>query len=286
MRRRNLLIFFFIIIINLFLDAKSLKILWWNVKNLFDTIDEPLKDDDVLSKKEYHDKTNLVSEKIKEIDADVVGLAEIENIEVLKDIAAISGYRYYYLIEGNDPRGIDICLLSKFEVNYISHKDEPIPFKENVNYKFSRDCPEALFYFNNEKIYILLNHLKSKKDDEEGNELKKQVAQVKGILDIILSIYQKEKKAPNIIVMGDLNSERFSEPLNILEKSGLKIINYFYNEKKVFTYKYKNKLTTLDYFILNDVLYNKIKNKKISNNKSNGIEKISDHYPLLLEIDL
>lgn len=285
MRRKSLLIFFFIIIINLFLNAKSLKILWWNVKDLFDTIDEPSKDDIVLSKKEYNDKTNLVSEKIKKIDADVVGLAEIENISILKDIATISGYQYYYLIEGNDPRGIDICLLSKFKVTYISHKDQPTPYKENENYKFSRDCPEGLFYFNNEKIYILLNHLKSKVGEEE-KEVKKQVAQVKGILDIILSIYQKEKKAPNIIVMGDLNSERFSEPLNILEKSGLKIINYLYNEKKMYTYKYRNKYITLDYFILNDILYNKIQNRKLINYTSKDIEKISDHYPLLLEIDL
>ncbi len=285
MRRKSLLIIFFIISFNIFLNAKNLKILWWNVKDLFDTINEPLKDDSILSKKEYNDKTNMVSEKIKQINADVVGLSEIENISVLKDIANKSGYPYYYLIEGNDPRGIDICLLSKWEVTYISHKDQPAPYNENTNYKFSRDCSECIFYFNNEKIYILLNHLKSKTDNDE-EDLKKQVAQVKGILDIILTIYNKEKTQPNIIVMGDLNSERFSEPLNILEKSGLKIINYLYNEKKLYTYKYQNKLITLDYFILNEILFNKTKYRKLKNYTGKDLEKISDHFPLLLEIDL
>ena len=51
--------------------------------------------------------------------------------------------------------------------------------------------------------------------------------------------------------------------LDNLEKSGLKIINYLYGEKKMYTYKYRNKFITLDYFILNDVLYNKTKYRKL-----------------------
>ena len=184
MKRRFLAVLFFVFLINLFLNSEKLKILWWNVYNLFDTIDDTSKDDTILTDREYKKKINNISKVLKSINADLIGLTEIENIKILDDIAGISGYRFFYLIEGNDPRGIDICLLSKWEVNYISHKDFPVPYKGNKNYKFSRDCPECSFIFNGEKIYILLNHLKSKIGDEEKS-LEKQKAQVKGILDII-----------------------------------------------------------------------------------------------------
>lgn len=285
MKKKVFIIIIFTLLISAFLNAEKLKILWWNVKNLFDTIDDPLKDDTVLTNIEYNTKINLISEKLRKINADLVGLTEIENITILSDIARNSNYKFYYLIEGNDPRGIDICLLSKWEVEYISHKNQPAPYEENTSYQFSRDCPECSFFFRGDKIYILLNHLKSKIGDEEKS-FKKQIAQVKGILDIILSIYKENQTPPNIIIMGDFNCERYSEPLNIIEKSGIKIINYFFNEKKIFTYKRNNFTATLDYFFLNDILFNKIKNKNLKSFRGKDFEEISDHFPLLLEIDL
>ena len=159
MKRRVLIIVFFIVLTNLLINADKLRILWWNVNNLFDEINDPLKDDIVLTDDEYHNKINKITKVIKNINADMVGLAEIENVKILKEIANISGYPFFYLIEGNDPRGIDVCLLSKWKVDYISHKDLPVPYKGNKNYKFSRDCPEAVIEVNGEKLYILLKTL-------------------------------------------------------------------------------------------------------------------------------
>lgn len=284
MKRRVLIIVFFIVLTNLLINADKLRILWWNVNNLFDEINDPLKDDIVLTDGEYHNKINKITKVIKNINADMVGLAEIENIKILEEIASISGYTFFYLIEGNDPRGIDVCLLSKWKINYISHKDLPVPYKGNKNYKFSRDCTEGSFYFKNQEIHILLNHLKSKVGDKEKS-LEKQKAQVKGILDIIHSIY-KNNNSPNIIIMGDFNCERYSEPLNILEKSGLKIINYLYNGKKMYTYKKGKFVASLDYFILNNVLFDKVNNKSLKKIEGKEIENISDHFPILLELEL
>ncbi|MCK4799218.1 MAG: hypothetical protein KAT05_17730, partial [Spirochaetes bacterium] len=208
-----------------------------------------------------------------------------ENILILKELANKSGYPYYYLIEGNDPRGIDICLLSKWKVEYISHKDHSTPYKENKNYRFSRDCPEAGFIFNGKKIYLLLNHLKSKMGNQEKS-LKKRIAQAKGILDIISLIYKKNESPPYTIIMGDLNSLRYSEPLNILQKSGLKIINYYYKEDKIYTVNYNNNKNDIDYFIVNIPLYKEAKIIKLKNYNYNEFKEISDHFPLCLEIDI
>ena len=282
MIKKLFLIFFFVFII---LNVYSLKIVWWNVDNLFDTIDDPDKQDTVLSEVDYKNKIDLLSKKIMEIDVDIVGLAEIENINVLKDIAEISKYPYYYLEEGNDPRGIDVCLMSRIKLQYKSHRDQPTPYKENTRYKFSRDCPEAVFSYEGKEIYFLINHLKSKVGDDDKS-LKKRIAQSKGILDIIADIYNANSGEPYIIVAGDFNSERYSEPLNILQKSGLVILNYLYKEKVTKTYKYRGEYLDLDYIILNKPLYEKVKIRKFKSFIDDEIEKIGDHYPLIMEIEI
>jgi len=258
----------------------NIKILWWNLYNFFDTTDDPKKDDKILSIEEYNKKISLVVEKIKKINPDIIGLGEIENINVLKDIALKSGYAYYYLEEGNDPRGIDIALLSKYKIEeYITSKNRIIPYDENPNYKFSRDLTVAVLNINNIKFYILTTHLKSM--IKNGKNEKKKRAQIFGILDIIEEIYQKEN-SPNIILMGDFNSHRYTEALNILEKSGLIILNYLYNEKYFYTYNNKK---DLDYFIINKNIKEKIKSKNLKVFNKKDFIKISDHFPLLLEIE-
>ena len=54
MKKKYFLIICFLFL-SLLLSAKSLKILWWNVENLFDTIDDPYKGDMILSIEEYSD---------------------------------------------------------------------------------------------------------------------------------------------------------------------------------------------------------------------------------------
>ena len=70
------------------------------------------------------------------------------------------------LIEGNDPRGIDLGLLldnNSFPVvNTITHRYDPIP-SDAHRPLFSRDCLEVdLALSNGEKLTVYINHLKSK----------------------------------------------------------------------------------------------------------------------------
>jgi len=281
---------FFLIILALFfnsadLNAKSLKILWWNVHNFFDETDDPGIDDTVLTGEEYNKKLIEISEELTEIHADIVGMAEVENLGVLRDIAGRASYPYYSLISGNDPRGINVCLLSKLEFTYKTNKDRFTPYEENRAYKFSRDCPEAELIFDNQKIHILLNHLKSN-IEKDNKSVKKRVAQVMGILDIISEMYQKDSPSvPELIIMGDFNSDRNTEPMNILQKSGLTIVNYLYDEDSVYTNSYKNRKHDIDYFMINEKI---LKTAKITDFKAlheKKLRKISDHFPLVMELD-
>ena len=249
------------------------------------TVDDPSTSDDVLTTGEYEKKLNVISEKLIMIKADIAGLAEVENTVVLKDIAKKAGYEYFYIEKGNDPRGINLALLSKYKVKYVSHKSQKTPYKGNINYKFSRDCPEAVLEINGKTIYILLNHLKSRVSTKSENTEIKRIAQANGILDIISGIYKNKRTEPYILVMGDLNDTRHSSLMNNLEKSGLVIINYFYNEEKYFTYLYKNKKEDCDYILMNRNMYQNIKIKKYMAYNAPDFLNASDHFPLYLEIE-
>jgi predicted extracellular nuclease len=268
-----------------FLFCDKLTISWWNVNNFFDTVDDPQTEDMVLSPEKYNEKLKAVSEKIKSINADIIGLAEVENMTVLKAIASNAGYGYYYLESGNDPRGINIALLSKFRVKYKSNKDQKTPYKGNLNFKFSRDCAQAELTINDKRFYILLNHLKSRVAEKNENTEIKRIAQVNGILDIISGIYKDNKSEPDLLLLGDLNDTRHSVTLNSFEKSGLVIINYLYDQKKYYTYEYKNEKEDSDYIIMNRSLYKKAKIRKYATYNSRDYLDISDHYPVFLEME-
>jgi len=284
--RKFLVLLFIYLGISLTLIAEDIRFMSWNVENCFDTKKDS-KSDKPVSIPDYQNKIALISQIITKINPTIAGLCEVENINVLKDIAAKSGFDYYYLIEGNDPRGIDVALMSKIELSYYkSNKNHPTPYKGNPKYKFSRDCTEALLKISNKNIYILTTHLKSGYNDDGNSEIKR-IAQVNGILDIINNIYQKEKEEPYIIVNGDFNSERNSHPLNILESAGLIILNYLENNQNNFyTYIYKSKKKDLDYIVINEKMNKDIKNKKIQTYNDNYVKKISDHFPVIFDFKL
>lgn len=277
----------FLLFLLLFSAAASekLKIMTWNLKNCFDTIDDPDKSDTVVSQKEYEDKITMLSGVIKKYNPDIAGFSEVENITVLKNIATKSNYEYYYLIEGNDPRGIDVGVISNIALEYRSNKDLPVPYKGNSKYKFSRDCTVSSFATESgKKIYILTTHLKSGYMDDGKSEMKR-IAQSKGILDIVASIYEKEKIEPFVVINGDLNTERYTEPLNIIEKAGFVIMNYSKSPDKLYTYSYRKEKKNFDYIIINKFFDKSLKNKKIYSVNDDFIKNMSDHYPVIAEFE-
>ncbi|MCG8570577.1 MAG: endonuclease/exonuclease/phosphatase family protein [Spirochaetes bacterium] len=274
---------FFILTFQLFSGSDKLIIMEWNVQNLFDDKDDPAKKDLILTTVEYVKKLEGVATIIRDIDPHIVCLCEVENIEVLKSLANKAGFNFYYLKEGNDPRGIDVAILSHIEMKYISHKKQPTPYPGDLNYRFSRDCIEANFQWNNQSFVLLLTHLRSHLGDPKKS-LEKRNAQVKGILDIINSLYKQT--VPNLILCGDFNSPRFSEPMRILEKSGLKILNYQYPQEKLFSTIYKNEKVDLDYFLFNQEILKLIRIKRYYVYQQNQVSQFSDHYPLILEITM
>jgi predicted extracellular nuclease len=114
----------------------------------------------------------------------------------------------------------------------------------------------------------------------------KRDAQVKGMLNVIENIYNTEKTEPYLIVTGDLNATRYSSPLQILEKAGLKILNYREKQDEFYTYIYKKEKQDLDYIIVNQKLDKAMKRAKLQAIHDKMVTDVSDHYPIILKFDL
>ena len=79
---------------------------YWNVENLFDLIDDPDTNDDEFSKggrknvtdEIYQLKLSRIAEGLTDLDADVVGLSEVENELVLQDLVKLIPSRKYEYI--------------------------------------------------------------------------------------------------------------------------------------------------------------------------------------------
>lgn len=136
----------------------EIKIAAYNVENLFDTYDEPGKQDATFLPKTapakktecptlsttYRDKcfnTDWTPPKLeaklfnlkRAIDAqgphpDILALAEVENDAVVRALATKLGYRNWVITDGPDKRGIDVALLWRPEkVQFVAHKSLLIP---------------------------------------------------------------------------------------------------------------------------------------------------------------
>lgn len=189
----------------------------YNVQDLFDTTDDPEAADERTTENQLQNKLTRLGRMLQVLDADVVGLMEVETLGVLQRLNAEAladlGYRETILIEGNDPeRGIDVALLSRFPmVQTVSHAAEMWTDAEGQTRRlFSRDCLECHVTLpTGETLVVLVNHFKSKRGGVEDTQPLRaaQAARVRQIADGLMAHY------PLVAVVGDFNDSADSPAL-------------------------------------------------------------------------
>jgi endonuclease/exonuclease/phosphatase family metal-dependent hydrolase len=183
-----------------------------------------------------HTQRKATAQVIIENKPDFVGVEEIESLSALdqfyyKFISKYHKLPYHMLIEGNDPRGIDVGLLNGQAfpvVNVRSHRYDRDP--DNAKYRvFSRDCLEVdLLLPNHEFLTIYVNHFKSQLGNDKG--VPKRTQQAKKIKEILEKRFGQDLNlnGGRFIVLGDLNCEPVAPELDPLLKD-LKLFNVFEN---------------------------------------------------------
>lgn len=145
---------------------------------------------------------------IAETNADILICVEVEsrptvgrfNEQVLKAQFGIA-YPHYMVIDGNDERGIDVGILSRYPIRSItSHVDD---LTEHGIRVFSRDCPEYLVDLpDGRTILVLPNHFKSKLGGNTAAMQARRAAQAGCAHAIALAGLER---TPLVLIGGDLN---------------------------------------------------------------------------------
>jgi predicted extracellular nuclease len=206
----------------------TIRLATFNCENLFarfrfdkDVDPEKAVHDGWLANKVYFYINNetekeLTAAAIKATKADVIALQEIESLQALKGVRnkylKNQGYHYAFLIDGNDPRLIDIGILSRFPIEKI---DTHIQEWDNGLHGplFSRDCLECdLVLREKKKLRLFINHFKSMynpKDKCNGRKATRdrRLHQARRVKEIVSEEFPNEEddKQHPFAVLGDLN---------------------------------------------------------------------------------
>lgn len=251
---------------------------FYNFENLFDTINDPLTNDDDFTpdgKLKYTpavyldklDKLSSVVMKIgKELSPDgvaVLGVCEIENRSVLEDFARhknISNRNYQIVhYDSPDSRGIDVALLYNpkyFTPVYSEALPVELPRDDGGTY-FTRDVLYVYGMLDNEPVHFFVNHWPSRRGGAASSPKREFAASVaKAKIDSITTFDPNAK----IILMGDLNDDPTNASVRkVLNANGDKtkvkqggLFNPFYNmyKKGIGTLAYNDAWNLFDQIIV------------------------------------
>ena len=201
-------------------------VMFYNLENLYDTINDPNKDDEVFlpdadrkwDAPKYAAKLENLS-KVIATGADMlptlVGLCEVENESVVKDLVNTTNLKpgnYNYVhFDSPDERGIDVALLynkNDFKVKSSSAIAVTLP---GDTQDFTRDIllvsGELMMNGKKEMVHVFVNHWPSRSEGEEVSAPKRAAAAAR-LKQAVDSLNEKYNE-PNIIIMGDFNDTPF-----------------------------------------------------------------------------
>jgi endonuclease/exonuclease/phosphatase family metal-dependent hydrolase len=277
-------------------ERDTLFVAFWNLENLYDTLDDPFKDDAEFlpdSKKDWTGErfskklfnlARIIRSMNFEKGPDILGICESENEfaltslinKNLKDMNYEIAYR-----ESPDRRGIDVALIvRKDKFKLISIKADTVILPDNyptrliLNVKLKSSIGEI--------IDVFVNHWPSRRGGVEKSEKNRIAAAevLKRNVDVIL----KKNPEAKIIIMGDFNDEpsniSINEVLdakmydcNMMRSGGMIPSAALYNLSSVTqslgmgSYKFQDQWNMIDQIIISGGL--------ISNNK---IEYLSESF--------
>ncbi|MDR0733935.1 MAG: endonuclease [Dysgonamonadaceae bacterium] len=268
----NLLVLFFLCA-SVF-GQNNFRVLFYNVENLFDTNNNPHKNDEEFlpdgrrrwSQKRYYTKINNLAKVISSsgewgVPA-VVGICETENEKTVRDLVGNSplrkaGYRFV-VTNSPDRRGINVALLyQRDQFKYLAHRAYTVRFPYNKR-KLTRDILHVTGQvLSRDTVDVFVCHFPSRRGGEKASEPDRIYAA--SILRSKADSLMRIRRNAHIIIMGDFNDEpsnisiaRTLNALPIPQKPEAKqLYNLFQHfEKRTGSYKYRGRWNMLDQIIV------------------------------------
>lgn len=310
-----------------------IRIATFNCENLFARYkfksnvdpDRAIKEGWETDKRKFHrfsgKSRSLTASAIRETKADVIALQEVENMSVLKKfrtkyLQSRKKYPYLLLIDGNDPRRIDVAVLSKYPLEnidtHINAFNKGIPV-------FSRDCLECdVVVSKTKKVRLYVNHFKSMMDPKSRCRGRATTrTRRKSQADYVKKIISKGNVKGDFVILGDFNdylendSQGKSAIRSLVNWSRVENVAKRLPPDQRWTHYWKGnstcgiseKYTQLDYILISKSLTKKNKSikpkimrkgmttkaKKYSGKRFSGVSNkvnASDHAPMVIELNL
>ncbi len=288
------------------LPQEPFRVMFYNVENLFDTRDEPLKNDDEFlpegfmhwTPRKYREKLRNITRVITAVGEmyppAVVGMCEVENDSVLFDLTRRTPLRaqgYAYLItDSPDERGINVALL------YQSHQFrllETAEYEVTFRHRGRRPTRNILHaigeVISGDTLDLFVCHFPSRSEGRRETEPARidAAALLRKKCDSIFAL----RATAHILIMGDFNDHPGNASLSRILRAGRKESRYepkeLYNlfdpsdtERDTGTYKYQGRWEILDQFIVSGNLLMKENNIRIRGDRAEIFRA-----PFLLEKD-
>lgn len=218
-----------------------------------------------LKRERFSDATiKFTGKAVNAVGADVQCLIEVESADTLRrfntDILK-SFFNDRIVIDGNDPRGIDIALASRKGIPIITAKTNIFARGGDGKTIFSRDCLEVeLAPADGVRLHVLVNHFKAKDANRTSSNAKRK-SQAEEVSRILTTRYDLSKEL--VVVAGDLNDEPSSDPLAPLFATP-KLHNVFdivkrpIEDRWTYYYGVEKQYNTIDYILVSDTLAKKV----------------------------
>lgn len=224
MNRKSILVFlFFAISLTVYAQTKPYKIVFYNLENFFDTVNDPEVLDDEFTpegpKKWTQDKYDKKLHNMERVFFDiaainkdypvVIGVSEVENRNVLEDIVAAPKLApaNYRIVHHDSPeaRGVDVAFFYRADVFKLEGEKAIRTIIPSLpNFK-TRDILTMWGKIDGEDFLFMVGHWPSRMGGKEASEYKRIAVgeQMRSIADSVKQIRPDVK----VVLMGDFNDD-------------------------------------------------------------------------------
>jgi predicted extracellular nuclease len=276
MKPKLFLILFFTFISYIVFGQNTFRVMSYNVENLFDTLDDPNKDDNEFTPEgtrhwtnsRYYKKINNLAKVITALGEwdtpALIGMCEVENNKVIDDLIRYSPlkkmkYRYV-MTESEDVRGIDVAMLyQRDKFKYLSHCSIRISFPNHPKKK-TRDILHVIGeVVTGDTLDVFVCHFPSRRGGQSDSEPDR--VRAASILRKSVDSLAFLRTNAYILIMGDFNDEPSDKSMaKILQTQPLKdkivetnLYNLFLSlekKNKIGSYKMGNRWNFIDQIIV------------------------------------
>ena len=265
-------------------DPLPLVVCNWNVHNFVNDVNENLAPQEEVDPG-WPAHRVATGNVLAAINADVVVLQEVEHVGVLQDLVELEldgAYPYVTVIDGNDPRGIDVGVLSKVPLEQVvTHRDDSFTVEGTASpaYHYARDALEVHITFNGRPIVLFGVHFKAKENDDPAKRLA-EAQHTRVLADAITAA----APGTGILILGDFNDTPGSPPYQATIGSGGDLYSNAADsvaQADRWSFDYQGKLELVDQQMANPLMAERLVPSSVRILHDPEVDPASDHDPVV-----